>query len=329
VNTKDSNYLGMKEKLVLPYNQNQLQFEFSAPTYMNEKQVLYSYRIMGSGDTSWSKASNNHIIYTNLQPGKYRFEVRTLGWNGSYSNTAFFEFVIKPPFWRTTWFYILCALALGAVLYGIYRYRIRQLVKLQQVRNRIATDLHDDIGSSLTNISLLAELGNKNITEPQQAKLFISRISEEAISSGQALDDIVWSINARNDSLEQVSARMRRYAAEVFDGADIGYSLQMEEQFATCKLDIEQRRELFLIFKEAINNIYKHAKATRVDINLYIRKGWLYLQVTDNGIGFDTTTITHRNGIKNMQHRIANRKGAFTIQSETGKGTSIQVSMPL
>jgi ligand-binding sensor domain-containing protein/two-component sensor histidine kinase len=324
------NALTMGKEISLPHNQNQAEFEFSAAGFINEKQILYSYRLLGSEDTTWSQPENRHsFFYASLKPGRYHFEVRTLGWNGKYGDAAVFSFVIRPPFWQTWWFITIAILCTGVLLYLFYRYRINQLVKLQKVRNSIATDLHDDIGSSLTNISLLAELGNKNIEDPQQAKLFISRISEEASSSGQALDDIVWSINTQNDSLEQVVARMRRYAAEVFDGANIDYILQMDEQFASHKLSIEQRRDLFLIFKESVNNIYKHAKATQVHITLGIYKNRLQLCITDNGKGFNTTAVTHRNGIKNIEQRIRNCKGKLNIRSAAGKGTIIEIDMPV
>jgi signal transduction histidine kinase len=115
-------------------------------------------------------------------------------------------------------------MALGTLLYMIYRYRINQLIAMQKVRNRIATDLHDDIGSTLTNISILSELSRQKLAPQEEANVFLNRISEEVNNSSQALDDIVWSINTNNDTLEQTVARMRRYAAEIFDGANIHYS---------------------------------------------------------------------------------------------------------
>ena len=324
------NPLPDEKNISISYRQNQAQFEFTAPGFINEKQLLYSYRLSGSEDTAWSQPANVYsVYYASLQPGRYGFEARALGWDGNFGKSAAFNFIIRPPFWQTRWFIGICILTLGFLFYIFYRYRINQLLKIQQVRNRIATDLHDDIGSSLTNISLLSELSNKNIQNPQQARIFIERISEEVNSSGQALDDIVWSINAQNDSLEQMLARMRRYAAEIFDATGISYTLQMEEQFASRKLNMEQRRDVFLIYKEALNNIYKHAGAKEVRIKLHIEKKCLHLNIADDGKGFDTTATTHRNGLKNMQHRAAKWKGYIRVVSFLGKGTSIEMSMPL
>jgi len=197
------------------------------------------------------------------------------------------------------------------------------------VRNRIATDLHDDIGTTLTNISILSELSKKNLQQKEDASTFLDRIAEEVHNSSQALDDIVWSINTKNDTLEQTVARMRRYAAEVFDAANIAYSLQLDEQFERYKLNMEQRRDCFLIFKETINNIYKHANAKQVQIKVWIERGYLHMNINDDGKGFDTNTHTHRNGIKNIHNRIEKWKGRILLKSVPGKGTLTEVSIPL
>jgi ligand-binding sensor domain-containing protein/two-component sensor histidine kinase len=313
----------------LPYNQNYLRFHFSAIDFSNQETLQYLYKLEGS-DTGWMNAGNlRYVIYQRLPPGKYTFRVKAVNNKGVQSKQpASFSFTIRNPFWKTWWFIVVCSLTAVCLLFLFYRYRINQLLKLQRVRNSIATDLHDDIGSSLTNIAILSELSNKNITNPGQAKIFLERISEEVTDSGQALDDIVWSINARNDTLEQTSTRMRRYAAEIFDGSNIVYSLEMNEQFANHKLGMEQRRDLFLIFKESINNIYKHAGAKKVTIQIGIEKKQLYLSITDDGKGFDTNLVTHRNGLKNIEHRIQKWKGNLVIQSATGKGTWIRIYLP-
>jgi signal transduction histidine kinase len=215
------------------------------------------------------------------------------------------------------------------LLYALYRYRIGQLLRLQKIRNRIATDLHDDIGSTLTNISILSELSLKNMDEKEKAAVFLGRISEEVSHSSQALDDIVWSINTKNDTLEETVVRMRRYAAEIFDAANINYTLQLDEQFANRKLNMEQRRDCFLVFKETINNIYKHAEAKNVFIKLWLQNNSLFLEIKDDGIGFNTNVLTHRNGIKNIHNRMEKWDGDVSIKSAPGSGTQIKVRFPV
>jgi signal transduction histidine kinase len=215
------------------------------------------------------------------------------------------------------------------LFYLLYRYRIRQLQRVQQVRNRIAKDLHDDIGSTLTNISILTELSRKSRGEPDKAGTYMDRIREEIDASGQALDDIIWSVNSRNDTLQETAARMRRYAAELFDTRNISYELIMDPQVADKKIPMEQRRDLFLIFKEALNNIHKHAAASIVSISLHMEKDTICLVTSDNGKGFDAVQPTHRNGVANMKERVKRWKGNLQINSGNGKGTVISVRLPL
>jgi signal transduction histidine kinase len=264
-----------------------------------------------------------------LQPGSYRFEVKNLGWNGVWGSPNSYSFSIRPPFWKSWWFVLLIAAAISFSLYLLYRYRIGQLKRIQMVRNRIATDLHDDIGSSLTNISILTELSKRNRHEPGKADAYIDRIREEIDSSGQALDDIIWSVNTKNDTMHETAARMRRYASELFDIRNIHYALIMDTQIADKKIRMEQRRDLFLIFKEALNNIHKHAGATSVSISLFVEKEMINLVISDDGRGFDTTQLTHRNGISNIKNRVTRLKGNINIQSKSDIGTTINIQLPL
>jgi ligand-binding sensor domain-containing protein/two-component sensor histidine kinase len=322
--------LSPTEKISLKPNQNVARFEFSALGFINERQLLYSYRLKGSNDSTWSKPENIHeASYASLSPGHYTFEVKTIGWNGEDGTPAAFSFHINMPFWKQWWFIALGALVVLILFYALYRYRIRQLVRLQNVRNSIATDLHDDIGSSLTNISILSELSNKNLSKPEKAQPFLQRISEEVQASSQAMDDIIWSVNSHNDSLQETMARMRRYAAELFDNSETGCHLQLEEDSANKKLSMEQRRDVYLIYKEVLNNIHKHAHANNIWIDVSQEQNHLFMQIKDDGKGFNTDHITHRNGLKNLRSRVEKWFGKIKIQSEENKGTTIEIRIPL
>jgi len=318
------------DKIFLNPNQNAARFEFSALGFLNERQILYSYRLKGSNDTTWSKPANIHeASYASLSPGEYSFEVKTIGWNGQYGQPSFFSFFIATPFWKQWWFIALCAVVLIFFFYILYKYRIRQLLRLQTVRNNIATDLHDDIGSSLTNISILSALSSKNISQPEKAQPFLQRISEEVQASSQAMDDIIWSVNSRNDSLQETMARMRRYAAELFDNSETDCHLQLEESSDNRKLSMEQRRDVYLIYKEALTNIHKHAGAKNVWINVSQNQNYLLIKIRDDGTGFKIEQTTHRNGLKNLRSRVEKWNGKINIQSEKNKGTGIEIKIPL
>jgi two-component sensor histidine kinase len=318
------------KKVQLKYFQNQAEFEFSSPGFINEKQILYTYRLLGSVDTMWSKPANLHnVSYASLQPGNYRFEVRTIGWNGEWGVPANFVFSIRPPYWQTWWFYSLIGLLVLSLFYAFYLYRIRQLLQLQKVRNRIATDLHDDIGATLTNINMLSEISRKNLEQPREAEKFLNRITDEVTATSQALNDIIWSVNIRNDSMEETLARMRRYAAELFDNSNTTCHLNLDETVAGKKLNMEQRKDVYMIYKESMNNIVKHASANNVWIDAQWQNGKLHLKIKDDGKGFDPSVVTDSNGLKNIHSRTGKWKGSTLIKTSPGNGTLIEIIIPL
>jgi len=318
------------KKAELKYFQNQAAFEFSAPGFLNEKQILYSYRLLGGVDTSWSKPANlQNVAYASLQPGNYRFEVRTTGWNGEWGPPENFSFMIRKPYWQTWWFYSLAGLLVILFFYGLYRYRIKQLLKLQKVRNRIASDLHDDIGATLTNINILSEISRKNLQQPIEAEKFLQRITEEVTSTSQALNDIIWSVNSRNDSMEEMLARMRRYAAELFDNSNTICHLSLDETVADKKMNMEQRRDFYLIYKEVMNNIHKHASAANIRVNVLLQDGRLNMKINDDGNGFDFSAATTGNGLKNIRSRSEKWNGSASVKSSKGNGTQIEITIPL
>jgi two-component sensor histidine kinase len=319
-----------KKYYELDYTQNNLSFNYAALEFVSNDKIDYSYILRPFDKDTIDVGNRNYVTYTNLPPGHYVFEVVE---NSPFSeeklNAAHIDIYIRPPFWKTSWFIVACVLAVIGLLTVLYRYRIRQLLKVQQIRNHIATDLHDDIGSTLTNISLLAELSRKSREKGSDAGPFLDRISEEVQNSSQALDDIVWSINTNNDSIGQILARMRRYASEIFDGANTRYEFQADINSSRKKIPMDQRRDFFLVFKESINNIYKHADASQIHIHVSMRAGLLTLRIEDNGKGFDTQAVTHRNGLKNIRFRVEKWKGRVDIHAVQGGGTTIFIEFPL
>jgi ligand-binding sensor domain-containing protein/two-component sensor histidine kinase len=315
----------------LKYSQNDLSIHFSTIDYENGHQNFYEYRLFENENSQWINIGQQQSInLNNLPPGKYIFQVRlslpTANNNHAIAGTTI---IIIPPFYRTWWFYLLCSIALAGAVYILYRMHIQQLIQVQQVRNRISSDLHDDIGARLTNIQILSALGEQKIEQPEQAGIYLHRIVNEVQTSGEALDDIVWSINPKNDSGEDLAARMRRYVAEVFETDHILCSMHVNDNISGIKLNMEKRRDLYMVFKEALNNILKHSQASVVNIELSVHDNKVMLQITDNGKGFDINQITNRNGLKNMKRRIQKWKGEHIVGSIPGKGTCLQVILPV
>ncbi len=320
---KDVNYL---DGLHLGYNENTISFSFSTIDFAGLFNKKIEYKMEGV-DKAWIPAQRNGFArYANLPAGNYIFMVRN--YNGT-NKTLYKQILINiaSPFWHTWWFILLCIASVFCIIYLLYSYRIQQLIQLQKVRNRIATDLHDDIGSTLTNINILAELSSNNINDSTKASAFLQRISEEVTATSESLDDIVWSINTKNDSFSEMAARMRRYAAELFESEGIACEVLFDDKLEDKKLQMEQRRDIYLVFKEGINNIYKHANAHNVSVSFQLLKNKLAIQIKDDGSGFDTKMHTNRNGLKNMYVRAQKWKGNCNIVSSISKGTVINVIM--
>ena len=328
--TSTGNSLNPAGQISLPANDNNINISFSAVNLVDGAQNRYYYQLNESGKNWIFAGKTRQISFSNLQSGNYRFRVKAQLADGAMSaNEAALFFSVETPFYKSWWFIIAAIAAAGCVIYGIYLNRIRQLLHVQAIRNSIATDLHDDIGSTLSNINILTELSNANLERPDQARDFLKRITEEVNSSNQSLDDIVWSINTLNDSYEQIAARMRRYAAELFEGAGIAYHIHFDERIAHKKLDMEKRKDIYLLFKEAVNNIYKHSCAANVEINLQTDQNYFQMIIADNGKGFDPAAPSARNGIKNMKIRAGKWRGTVLISSAPGKGTTLTILIPL
>ena len=230
----------------------------------------YQYRLEGA-DREWSAPTEQRTVnYGGLTPGQYRFQVRAVTAAGTVSDPpAEVRFFLPRPVWQRWWFLALLSAITTAALYVAYRYRLAQLLQLERVRTRIASDLHDDIGANLTKISILSEVakqqhgaGGENGLHPLTS---IADLSRESVA---AMSDIVWAINPRKDNLLDLVRRMRQHAEETLDAAGIALRFTVPEAGADLKLGADLRRQIYLIFKEALNNLVRHAHASRAAIAL-------------------------------------------------------------
>jgi len=229
---------------------------------------------------------------------------------------------------------VLIAFALFSVLIIsvllVNRYRVKnrtiRLIELERMRNTIARDLHDDIGSTLSSINIMSQLA---LNENGNASQHLKKIVTHSAQMMENMSDIVWSINPKNDLAEQMVFKMKEFAAEILEPTGINYSFQVQDSVAALKLDSEKRKNLFLIFKEAINNAAKYSQGTEVTINLSIQSGHLHLEVIDNGKGFDKDEPKSGNGLSNMKDRAAAITGVLQYSTEPGKGTKILLAVPI
>lgn len=314
-----------------PYSSNSIQLFFSTNYFTDERKLLYSYCVGKEKDSNWSAPSaTGSVNLLSLQPGQYFFKVKSIFPDGSETEPASFRFTIARPFWRTWWFYSLVVLTIGSAAYYIYRSRINRIRDEETLRNKIARDLHDDIGSTLSGVKLYSNLAYQKLDGKQEdAARLVQQINEKTNTMMDAMSDIVWSINPRNDSLQELSVRMKEYAAELFEPNDVIYSFETSGKMQDIKLDLNQRKEVFLLFKESINNIIKHAGDTTVAIRLLARNRQLVLEVQDNGKGFDEDKVKRGNGLYNLVARTQQVKGSLQIKSKPGEGTFIRFTLPI
>jgi two-component system, NarL family, sensor histidine kinase UhpB len=217
---------------------------------------------------------------------------------------------------------------ISLVLVNQYRLinRSRRLKEIETVRNTIARDLHDDIGSGLSSIHILSKMASGANDKTVQ---HLNRITENAERIMESMSDIVWSINPENDSVEKMIVKMKEFAAEILEPKNIRYSFQTTEGIANTKLDVVKRKNLFLIFKESINNAAKHSEGSEVTIVIEQVGGLLRLKIKDNGRGFDSSTVRQGNGLVNMEDRARNIQGTLTRFSAPEKGTEIVAELSL
>ncbi|GAB3515965.1 sensor histidine kinase [Emticicia fontis] len=314
----------------LKRTENAITFYVSALNFLKDNQNHYSYFLEGLED-KWIDAHDNAAFtYNNLSPGNYTFHVRLLDEKGNKQlKEVAVHFLIQPYYYETWWFKTLILALIIGLAYLFYRFRINQLLKLQEVRNRISRDLHDDIGSSLSSISLLSVMASKKIDPQNPSNQLLKQIPEEVSRLSSAIDDMIWNIKPENDDFENFFIRLRDHTVQTLQAQDIDVDIDFSFTNQSGNLSMEVRRNIFLVVKEALHNITKHAQAKHVTMKLHVSKGMLIIEMKDDGKGFDPQKPSSRNGLRNMTSRAAEVGGTFEIKSEIGKGSEITLSVPM
>jgi signal transduction histidine kinase len=309
--------------------QNQIEIEFAGLSQRLEP-LSYEYRLATLSE-HWTRASDRRVTYAGLAAGRYTLEIRAIGSGSeSVSSGATIAFRVLPPWYRRWWFLTAMAAAFVLGAYFAHRVRLAQAVRTERLRSRIATDLHDDIGSSLSQIAILAEVARRRagnfapaVVEPLASIAATSRDLVDAMS------DIVWAVNPRTDSLSDLTRRMHRFAEETLGGAEIALTFSAPPAEVDLKLGADLRRELYLILKESVNNIARHSGASEATVELKLVRHELQLTIADNGRGFDPAVRADGNGILSMQKRAVAFGGVFEIDTAPGRGTRVTMRAQL
>jgi len=362
------------EEIVLKYDQNYFSFEFSSLSFYNPAKNQYAYKLEGV-DKDWVFCGSRHYAaFTNINPGKYIFRVKGTNNDGVWNEKgAYITIIINPPWWRTWWAYAMYILGIVVMIWLFTWFRSRSLktenlrlekkviqrttelersieekyelnkkIESQQAllneRLRISRELHDDIGSTLGSISIYSEVAKKRTESKEDTNEVLSKIGLASRELIDKISDIVWSLNPDNESFEQLQNRMMAFAAMILAPRNILYNFAAEEELKNLYLTSEQRKNIFLIYKEALYNIVKYAGCKNVHILLAVQKNCLAMMIRDDGKGFDVSVVTtngvvHKegyfggNGIKNMKARAEDMNALLSIDSKVNGGTTVQLTV--
>ena len=313
-----------------PWNRNSAQIDFSAVAFQAPEQLRYQFRLLGAaGD--WSDPSPDSTVhFSNLAPGRYRFLVRAINADGiAGPEPASFGFTISAPPWRRWWFLAGIAVAVTGLAYLGHRLRLERQLALERVRSRIATDLHDDIGASLSRIAVMSEVIKScaGVADDESQRM-LTEIAESSRALVDGMSDIVWSIDPRRDNLGDVVARLRAFGSDVLEPRGIAWTCEGPSAALHQHLSPDQRRQLYLIFKEAIHNIARHSHARNVTLRITVEGGEVQGEIHDDGCGVPSNGGEGL-GMVSMRGRSVRLGGEFRINAGPEGGTRATLNFPL
>jgi signal transduction histidine kinase len=329
--------------ITVPASRERIDIHFASLNLATANKARFKYRMEGH-ETAWTEVDGSvrEVHYSKLPPGHYRFHVIACNEDQVWNETgASLAFIVEPPFWQTWWFIGLVTLfALGWVT-GIVHYLstqrlqrqlegMRQQQALEKERSRIARDIHDQLGASMTQVSLLGEMVESDKDDPQEVEAHAKQITQTARDTSRVLDEIVWTVNPSNDTLEGLINYICKYAQEYFAVAGLRYRLDVPAQLPATEISPEVRHNVFLAAKESVTNVVRHAKATEVWLRLRLELGRFILEIQDNGRGpSGNESKSTRNGLRNMHKRMEDIGGSFSLSAAPEGGALVRLTVPI
>lgn len=323
VNNKDTL---LNESTSLPHDKNDIQFFFSSPAFYNPESISFKYRLKGDDDHWQATKPNERMLrFSSLSPGTYTFEAVAVNKDGlQQAEPVRFHFVILKSWWFRWWFIVLANVLIIAIILLIIRSRMNQRLKVELIRRGIASDLHDDIGATLSSVNIYTEMAREELGQNE----YLDQISENINDTISRLDDLVWSINPKNDTMEQLLHRMQHSALLLLEATGVQCHFYYDAKILDIKLNLANKRNVYLLFKEMLNNVVKHAHCRNCYINLEYHRPNFTLSVRDDGVGFDASASKKgRNGLENMRYRAERMNGNVYINSTYKKGSNIVVEL--
>ncbi len=321
----------------LPPRPGPLRIRYTLPELREPEQVRFRHRLLRFGDEGWSQAGpEREAIFLGLAPGRYRFEVAAaLGGGPWLPGIAVAEFSVEAMWWQRTPFRVLMLGGLAAAIWGLVSLRARERIRraeqaqaVERERTRIARDMHDELGANLTHIGATSGLAQGEA--PEAAAGRFREIAEMARRSVDALDEIVWAVNPRYDSLAGTIEYLGKYAVRFLSSAGVAREIDLPAEPPELPMAADRRHHLLLVVKEALNNAVKHARAMRIRLLVEIEPDLLRVAVEDDGRGFDPAGAgAVSNGLRNMRERMAAAGGRLVIGRAAGGGARVMAELPL
>jgi ligand-binding sensor domain-containing protein/signal transduction histidine kinase len=330
--------------LSVPANRERIEVHFTSVNLAAADRARFRTWLEGH-EKGWTDAGSTRVArFSNLSPKTYRLHVTACNEDGVWNPTGcLLTFTVEPPFWRSRWFLALSSLALlGSVVGTVNRISVhrfqRQLRNMEQQqmlereRTRIARDIHDQVGANLTQVALLGELIETDKDFPADVESHAQQIAKTARDTTKVLDEIVWAVNPKNDTLEGLVTYFCKHAQEYLTVAGVRYRYDVPQQIPATPLQPDVRHNVFLAAKEAVTNVVRHAQATEAHVRLLLEEDRFVLEIQDNGRGLgglDPEAARLRNGLSNMRKRMDDVGGRFTIEPAPGSGAIVRLTCPL
>lgn len=317
---QDLSDLQMKSA-TLPRNLLQATIYFSALNYSNPERTTYAYRIIGQQHEWVNLGTQNFVNLIGLKPDTYTLQVKAVNEDGHASDIKEIELIFLPKWYQTSWFKTIAIVLALCIIYVIYKARINQLKKEKEIRTHLASDLHDDLGSTLNSVKVYA---NMALLEKENNS-YLEKVKESTQEAITGVRDIIWVLDDKKDLLDHLLTRIRSFAAPLCEAHQISFHQQVNDSLLNYKLGKEEKRNLYMIIKEAVNNSVKYAKGKSINLTIEHTQNKLTIKVADDGIGFEKDKITEGNGLTNIMNRAIEIGYKASIISHPGQGTTIQL----
>ena len=318
--------------LLLRPGEDFFEVEFAALNFNQQERNRYAYLLEGF-NKDWIYTDRPIATFTNLNGGTYKLRMKAANNDGVWNEKgASLEIRVNPSFTKTRWFPLLIGLGLAGMGIGFLGYRRLQRKRLEKFRESLARDLHDEMGSTLSSIRFFSEYADQQIgTDKPQVTPMLRRISQSATNLSESMQDIIWAMKTDHDQLEDLTSHMMEFGLRLLESRNIKFKTHIVDGFSGKQLLPEVRRNVYLIFKEAVNNIAKYSEATEAQFDFALKKGKLSMKISDNGKGFDPEDLQAMgaggNGLKNMRKRASEIGGKLDVFSAPGEGARVELSV--